>query len=487
MTDDWQFHALSWDDPVGRLFWHEGKLFRGIRPKHADFYRGLFERGVIKELVDKGLLVDSWMTEMSTAEFPLVLGHRIIPRVSFASEWCEASFKAAALTVLDIEMILRRHGVTLVDTNPWNMLLDRGKPVYVDFCSIAPLTDWGIWEASEQFEQYFLNLVLLYSKGLPRVARRLLCDPWNGVPNAVIAGLGVSTPLRRPLKTRLTQALKHFAKTSLPASLVPLAKKYGKGLISPNAAVRGGRDATPYVASLRNRIAAMPLSGVATHWAGYYSNNFPSFDDSKDWTTKHHALADIYRTYKPKTLLDIGANRGWYSQLAAHLGVSVIATDSDETSINELCADIEARGLNVLPLFMDARFPEPAQGPAYKLLPAAGERLKSEMVIALAIIHHLVFTCHLSFEQVVDNFAMFAEKWLVIEFVGTRDAVFDRLWDRTTRPWYTLENFITALEKHFEILSQSVSDSGGLDYSGDDRTLIVCRKKGRTRGAQKPS
>jgi hypothetical protein len=474
---DLQFHALSWDDPIGRLFWKEGKLYRGIRALRSDFYRGLFECGLIQDLIDKKLLVGTRIADYSTSEFPLVLEHDIIPRISFASEWAEASLKAASLVVLDIELVLRKHQATLVDTNPWNMLIERGKPIYVDFCSITPLPNPSHWDAAEQFEQYFLNPLILYSNGLARVARRLLNDPWVGISTETLSKIGMPARIRSSLQKKIVHKLKHFAKTKLPASLLPIAKKYGKKLSSPPSAVRGNRNAAPQIAALRSRIEDIRLSGAATRWAGYYTNNFPSLEDATNWTTKHHAIADIIRNYRPKTLLDIGANRGWYSQLAAHEGVSVIATDSDETSINELCADIEQKKLDVLPLYMDARFPEPAQGPAYKLLPSAGERLKSEMVLALAIIHHLVFTWHLNFEQVIENFAMFTEKWLVIEYVGTGDAVFNRLWDASTRPWYTPENFIAALEKHFVIVSQTVSDSGGLDYSGDDRTLIVCRKK----------
>jgi len=53
-------------------------------------------------------------------------------------------------------------------------------------------------------------------------------------------------------------------------------------------------------------------------------------------TAKHQLDCADPRGDAPRTLLDLGANRGWYSQLAAHHGVRSSRADSDETSLNEL-------------------------------------------------------------------------------------------------------------------------------------------------------
>ena len=130
---------------------------------------------------------------------------------------------------------------------------------------------------------------------------------------------------------------------------------------------------------------------------------------------------------------------------------------------------------------MDIRFPEPAQGPGYKLFKSAAQRFKSDMVLALAIVHHMIFAWDMSFQQMVENLAMFSTKWLVMS-IGPNDPVVQRLWKSklSNWPWYNLETFKTALGRYYNIVKQLPSDSGGLDLiicGPDDRTILVCEKK----------
>jgi hypothetical protein len=240
-------------------------------------------------------------------------------------------------------------------------------------------------------------------------------------------------------------------------------------------------DALPHITALRDRVAAMPTGGSPTPWDGYYQNNFPEFTPSGKWTSKHKSIHSIIEQTRPKSLLDVGSNRGWYSQMAASRGVRVIAADSDESAVNELYANTVAAQLPIHTVFMDVRFPEPAQGPAYKFFDAATQRFRSEMVLALAVVHHLAFTWHLSFDQIIENFDGFSSRWLAIEFVGPNDGVVKRLWKNINYPWYTLDNFIACLQRRYVILNQFPSDSGGLDIGADmgpdDRVVLLCEKR----------
>lgn len=56
----------------------------------------------------------------------------------------------------------------------------------------------------------------------------------------------------------------------------------------------------------------------------------------------------------------------------------------------------------------------------HQLQPAAG-RLRCEMVLALAVTHHLVFGQGMSFELIAETMDAFSEKWLIIEFIPGND------------------------------------------------------------------
>jgi hypothetical protein len=475
-----EFHDLSWTDPVGRLFWRDGNLFRGIRAQSAAFYRELLLGGAIQELIERKLLVDTWIANFSTGEFPLVVQHRVLPVISFPSEWCAGQLKAAALTIIDLEKALRTHNATLIDINPWNVLFDGARPIFVDFGSIAPLSHKSEWKARHEFRQFYLNPLLLFGRGLPRVARRLLCDPWVGISDLDVARMNLGRK-GAAVTSRAKNAVKWVVRTKLPLKLRPALRNSAQTLRRSWQTARQVSDMLPALSGLRAQVDRMSVLGPNTQWAGYYVRNFPGFTPSDKWTAKHHAIFQIIEQTRPKNLLDIGANRGWYSQLAASRGIRVIAADSDESAVNELYGDANSQQLGISTVFMDVRFPEPAQGPAYKFFPPATERFRSEMVFALAIVHHLVFTWQLSFDQIIDALDAFSSRWLVVEFVGPADGVIKRLWNHARFPWYNLENFSASIRRHYRIVEQFTSDSGGLDAGcpntgPDDRTVLLCEK-----------
>ena len=480
MESDYDFHPQSGMDYWGRLFWRGENLYRGIGDGRATFYRGLLAKGVVQEMVDKRLLVNSWAAGWSTPEYPLVLQHRVIPTISFAAEWCMLQFQAAALLVLDLEMALRPHNLTLESVSPWNVLFEGAHPYYVDFCSIAPLESPESWPARERFEQYFLNPLALFQLGLSRVARRLLYDPWAGVSSRELRSMSGHPGEFRVTKAKAINAVKLLVKSTTPRRLHPALKAAAKNVRGKSSRA----DASAEISSLRAKIAALPIVQPKTFWTGYYDTNFPEFVPSERWTSKHHSIFQLLSEIRPRSVLDLGCNRGWYAQLAAHHGARVIAADSDENSLNELYLDAKKSGLAVLPVFQNVLLPEPARGPAYRMFAPASERLKSEMVLALALVHHLVYSNCMNFQQIVETFAMFTEKWLAVEFAGHRDVKVQGCVRAlgVSYPWYTLDNFVAALGKRFEIAMKYPCDWGGIPNIGGpegdmDRVILLGKKR----------
>ena len=96
---------------------------------------------------------------------------------------------------------------------------------------------------------------------------------------------------------------------------------------------------------------------------------------------------------------------------------------------------------------------EPTPGFGWRGMEYAGasERLASEMVLALALVHHMVFAGGQDFNRCIESLKDFQRKWLLIEYVDIADPMVRHL---PLRPkvdysWYNIENFTTALRAHY--------------------------------------
>ena len=92
----------------------------------------------------------------------------------------------------------------------------------------------------------------------------------------------------------------------------------------------------------------------------------------------------------PRTVLDVGANTGQYAKLAASSGARVIACEVDVSAVNRCYDDARKRDLNILPLAVNVFNVSPTPGRGGVPSPPAVERFRSEFVMGLAVIHHVV-------------------------------------------------------------------------------------------------
>jgi hypothetical protein len=420
-----QYHPSSYADPHGRVFLAQGRLYRGVPAASVAHVERLLDSGVVEELVQRRLLVPTKRATLQVEGFPLVLEHERVPHVSYPYEWSAEMLRAAALHTLAVLEALAKHGLTLKDAHGWNVIFEGCRPVFVDFGSIIAVPADGTWRAEREFQEYFLHPIAMMGAGHDRIARALLRDFEQGITLqlcASIAGLGV--PQR-------------------PAA------------------------AEPY-AWYRELISGYELRSGATAWSGYYQDAFPALTPDAAWTAKHHAVHRLLQQHRPGSVLDIGSNRGWYAMLAAANGARVVAFDNDAACINQLFADSVDRGLDVQPLVMSCLNPSPRLGLGEGVMESASERLACEAVLALALVHHMVFKMYLNFDQIATGLAAYTQKTLIVEF-PPRDDVHVSQWMTDGHAWYTIENFTAALRRHFPKITTVASDPA-------PRILLVCER-----------
>jgi hypothetical protein len=460
-------HKLSYADPNGRLFWWQGELYRGIRLEKASFYTQLFDRGIVQRLVEEKLLIDTKLTTLSVDGFGLVIKPRLLPFVSYVYEWCAPMLKEAALVVVNLEMMLMEHGLGLQDCHPWNVLFDATRPLFVDFSSIVTAYGNDLWEANGEFFRYYIYPLQAMAKGQTRIVRSLLLGDNHGISQVEgdfltrQRGATVKESVKRMLRT---------SKNHLPDQVHSTLHNCLRSIdiTVSGRAPRSHETRLAYLHRLRNMVEDIEVPRVQTDWSNYYDDGFPQLFPTSDWSPKQNNVYRIITEQKPKTLIDIGANRGWYSLLAAQLGINTLGTDVDEECINQLFYEAKERNLSVLPLVLDFRNPSPGIGVSNDIMLAATERLKCEMVMALALVHHLVFKFHLNFDQIVRGLSDFTTKDLLVEFVPKEDRYVKEWWTPAWT-WYTLEEFEKVLRRYFNQITIWSSDPA-------PRVLLFCQK-----------
>jgi SAM-dependent methyltransferase len=471
-AEEISFHPASYCDPKGRVFSWQGEIYRALTEAGAAACRRLFESGVAARLMEKGWLVETELTSQRFEGYPLIVKHRRLPFVSYAYEWCGQMLKDAALLAVDIELELAPHGLTLADPTTLNTLFDGCRPVYVDFCSIV-LDDENhnkLWEGYEHFfRSYFFRPLLLRAHGYDQIARALSRDNHHYIHEAdmlALIGRFPSAMWARQTVHRVASAARRVVAQlrNPPAQRRPaLPGSTGQG---PQVILA---QRLRYLQRVRREVEDIALPYGQGRPPAEDSSADPSFVPSGAWTPKQRLVHRVLSDLRPSSVLDLGSGRGWYAQLAAHLGARAVALDKDEMQITQCYQDARRHQLSVLPLVMDIRYPSSAHGRCNAEFPPASERLRCEMVLALGSTHAFAAGKHFTFDQMSRTFAMFSQRWLLAEFVSPDDPVITAMRANGYCLWYSLENFTASLRRQFR-------DIRVLDEPPGGSVWLLCEK-----------
>lgn len=462
------FDPTSYVDPNGRVFkWKDG-IYRAIHVERVDFYKGFMEDGFFSDLIEKGLLIETEIAPLSLEGFGMVLKHRKIPTLTYCMEWPATMLKEAALLTLDLALELNEKNLTLQDAYPWNIYFDGTTPEFIDLGSIVEVDRKFIWVAYDQFCRFFLYPLYMFAAGREKIARTLLFHYWEGITSDDILQ---TMPLSKKLfNTGI------ITRIALPSAIDKIVKKFSPEWKHNIGSKKNNLEKfnTPaarrrFLTSLRKEVASIKTNIKESTWINYYKERIEGAGETEeDRTEKQKIISKILDRLKPETVLDLGCNTGRYSELAAEKGIRVVATDKDEQCVSHLYKVARKKELNIIPLIMDTINPTPQFGWCSKQFPSAIERLRSDMVFALALIHHLVFKQWQSFPRIIETLKTFSNKYVIVEFVPIDDPFIAGCWEERF-DWYTLENLTAELEKNFSKVECFDSHPTG-------RKLLLCIK-----------
>ncbi|MGB2963162.1 MAG: hypothetical protein WBB69_04170 [Anaerolineales bacterium] len=410
MTRQNKRETASFRDPSGYLFWREGVLYRQVNQRYQDHYTFLMKSGLYRSLVDDGLLINHEEVKIEPYQpegaYRVICPERI-PFISYPYEWSFSQLKDAALATLTIQKRALAYGMSLKDSSAYNIQFWRGKPVLIDTLSFEIYEEGKPWVAYRQFCQHFLAPLALMSYRDVRLSQ-LLRIYIDGIPLDLTSGLlPFRTYLKFPLLTHL----------HLHAAAQKRYAGHQVDLTSPRQEVKK-TGILGILSSLESIISHLNWNPEGTAWADYVSTH--NYADAS-LNHKKQAVAEYLDRVRPETVWDLGANTGVFSRLASQRMINTVAFDIDPGVVElNYRQSITDKDQYLLPLLLDLTNPSPNLGWFNQERRSLFKRGSADMVLALALVHHLAITNNVPLDQIALFMANLGH-WLVVEFVPKDD------------------------------------------------------------------
>lgn len=448
----------SFRDNSGYMFKFNGEVYRQINKVYQSNYETLMDNGLYEAL--DGLLIRHQEVELDRNIEPncfKIIKPEQIRYITYPYEWTFSQLKDAALLTLRIQKIAMKYGMSLKDSSAYNIQFVDGKPVFIDTLSFEKYDETKPWIAYAQFCRHFLAPLALMSM-VDINLNKLLITYIDGVPLDLCKKL---LPFNARLNVGLLfHIIMHQVHSKKHEADVKLEEV--KGGFS-RMALEGILD------SLKSTIQGLKFPYPETEWGDYYNNTNYSDVAEKE---KQKLVKEFLERVSPKTVCDLGANRGDYSRIASDMGAETLAFDIDMVAVEKNYVKSKKESeKNLLPLVCDLTNPAPAIGFANLERDNFSSRFKCDVVMALALIHHISISNNVPFDNSARFFASLGE-YLVIEFVpksdskvqillGTREDIFDD---------YTPDGFEKAYSEYYDIVDKQVIESS-------ERILYLMRRK----------
>jgi ribosomal protein L11 methylase PrmA len=449
----------SFRDPSGVIFEEEGVIYRQINIIYKTHYDFLMNSGLYESLVKSHLLVRHTVIDWDGigGDKYLVIRPERIPFISYPYEWPFDAYKNAALTVLRIQETALKYGMTLKDASAYNMQFLNGSPVLIDTLSFEIYQEGSPWEAYGQFCRHFLAPLLLMAHVDARLGR-LMQNYIDGIPldmadNILKQRGGFSAWQHITLHSRSIAKYENVDSGKKHKSNIKIKKSLQIAMVQ----------------SLFHTIAKLKFKSDKSEWGDYYKNNNYTENSSshKEKLVKQY----LDRIGPVSTTWDFGSNDGRFSRIALQNSGYVAAFDVDPVALNKNYVNVKRAKEKMIPLFMDITNPSPAIGFANRERGSIEQRQRPDVIIMLAIIHHLTISNNVPFEMIAQWLVSLC-KYLIIEFVPKEDSQIKRM--LTTREDifknYTINEFEAVFQLYFVLYDkQKIEDS--------DRVLYLFKSK----------
>jgi len=427
-------------DPEGSLYRDGDRILREIYPQHSASVLDWLGSPLAQRWIRERRMASTTILD-SVAERPALLEHERIFFPAYPWEWTPGQWVEAASLTLDLCEEALEEGFILKDATPLNILFRGQKAMFVDVLSFERRDATSpLWIAYAQFVRTFLLPLCAYIYlGWPLSATQQRRDGYE--PADLAPFLPLIRRWRRPLLSLVTLPL-----------LLQNRSDFG------NRRPRVSEEASAFAVrhllrSTRKSLRALAPSLRASRWSRYMQT--ASHYDSADHEAKQVFVRTTLGAIRPVRVLDVGANTGVYSRIAAEHGADVVAWDSDvqATELNWQAAQSE--GLSILALVADFARPTPAVGWRNRESASLLDRARGQFdcVMMLGILHHLLIADQIPLAAIVAQLREITTRWLICEWIPRGDSQFHQLCRGRDELYAHLseEHFVQAASRSFTI------------------------------------
>jgi len=452
----------SFRDPAGFVFIRNDTIYRQINRVCEEDWTCFKDSGLAAELVDAGLILpfESVGLEFALSDDAIdVIRPERVALITYPYEWGFSQLQDAALLTLSIMRRALGRGMWLKDASAYNVQFLGGKAVHIDTLSLERYPEGEAWIAYGQFCRHFLAPLALAAHVDIRLFGELRSHV-DGIP------------------------------LDLAARLLPGRTKFNFGLLTHlhlhGGAEKGGggdsnRPMRPIpktallglVDSLERTIRGLKWASKQSVWGDYYGNT--NYTDAA-FEAKKKLVAEYASAVSPRptTCWDLGANTGVFSEIVADQGVPTWAWDYDPATVEQAYLRWRlAKRTDLTPLVQDFANPSPSLGWANEERDSFRERGPVDLILALALLHHLAIGNNVPLTEVAEWLHGLG-KWAIVEFVPKDDSQVQRMLRRRRDVFteYSIDGFLRAIEGWFDVRrKEPIAGTGRVLYLLEGKSL----------------
>lgn len=405
-------------------FFYQDNFYKAVHAEAVVPLMSFIKSPLYHELVEQGLMPSLVVSQYKMDCFPVILHQQTDYFNVTQCMWTPEILKDALLLFIAINKILARNSFGLQDGHCSNIVMqDNCRLRWCDIGSVIKIND-SYYSDINQCVQYMLY------------------------------------PLMLRTRPSLGGLMRHCTRTSITHDMA--GDLFGRQIYFQGSRMERLNTFEEVVNSL-----SFPYK--ETLWSSYHGDyetpdiNNVEIREPRTHEMRLQIITRLLRSICPTTVIDLGANAGLFTNLAAQAGAEVLALDFDE----------EASGKHYLRVKNTCAGLKIKVGIDTALAPVAKQ---AQLVLALALTHHMYFTDRFHMKFVVSTLASKTYNMLLTEFMPTG------LYGIKPLPHplpedYTLENFLWHLEHFFE-------DVELIDYEKPvdcpKRYLVLCKNKRAT-------
>lgn len=436
------------------MYVDDDRVVRGLSEEAAAELRQITAMDWYRRAVAGGAIIDStWLDEapFEGEGWAAYVEHPRLPFVSYPYEWSFEMLRDAAKLQIELLRVGIDEGVMAKDASPYNVQFVGALPVFIDVGSFELQREGEPWYGYRQFCQLFLYPLMFQAyKDLPY-------HPWlrgaiDGItPDEARRVLSGRKRGRRGVLTHVelhARAQDRFADSDQDVKRDLARAGFQQSLIKANL---------DKLAALLDRLE---WRRSWSEWSGYSERSHYAAPELEH---KAAFVRDVTSASRRALVWDVGCNDGYFSRIAAEHASCVVALDADHLVVDQLYRTLRReRERRILPLVMNLADPSPGIGWRGRERLPFHDRGRPDLVLALAVVHHLALTNNVPLPDLVDLFADVTPE-LVVEFPTPDDPMVQRLL-RGKREGihadYRLDRFEAALGRRFAVRRRDELEGG---------------------------